>query len=101
MNDFLSDIHAFEAKQMLRQLQDSPMQVVLMPAPEPKHEGHCVRVVISRPPDWYMRNFYSKRGRKTMKRARLIQALKRIVAKKPIVGRYQSEVIAYLEGVKA
>ncbi len=30
------------------------MSVVLVPAPDPQHEGHMIRVVAERPPRWYL-----------------------------------------------
>lgn len=54
------------------------MKVIIVPAPEPKHSGHKIRVVESRPPSWYMEKCYSTKGRKTFKRHRFIDALKNI-----------------------
>lgn len=66
------------AAELLRDLKNNPMRVILIPAPDPQHSGHKIRVVESRPPAWYFRTCYSIKGRKTFKRHRFVTALSRI-----------------------
>jgi hypothetical protein len=65
-----------EANALLTDLLNNPMQVILIPAPEPRHAMHKVRAVVSRPPDWYMEIYRVNGGRKSFKRWRFIRALK-------------------------
>ncbi len=94
---FLEEIIAFEAKKMIRELRENPMLVVLLPAPDPQHTGHCIRAVISRPPGWYMDRFYHSRGRKTFKRQRFLRALQRVVEGKPVLGNYQLDIVNFIK----
>lgn len=41
------------ARIMLRQLNREGLEVSLMPAPDPRHSGHSIRVVENRNPEWY------------------------------------------------
>ncbi len=65
------------------------MRVILVDAPNPRHHGHKIRAVESRPPDWYMRHCYSKKGRKTFKRKKFIDALDNIAKGKHQVRVYE------------
>lgn len=96
MNEFLKEVLAYEAKLLLADMLENPMIVVLMPAPEPRHSGHMVRRVISRPPSWYMDRFYRGRGRKTFKRKRFLRALQRVILLEPVLGSYQAEIVEFL-----
>lgn len=66
---------------LLQSLEASPMKVILMDAPEKKHEGHKIRVVESRPPTWYLnlceRWGYRSGGRGYFIRYRFINAMNR------------------------
>jgi hypothetical protein len=95
--DFVDEVIAVDAKDLIREVRDNPMLVVLLPAPEPMHAGHMVRRVISRPPDWYMEHFYHRRGRKTFKRHRFLAALERVAACAPIRGAYQKDIVKFLK----
>ncbi len=81
---------------MIKELRDSPMLVVLMPAPDSRHVGHMIRVVVSRPPEWYMDRWYAQRGRKTFKRHRFLAALERVARGLPARGAYYAEVVEWL-----
>lgn len=69
------------------ELLERKLEVVLVPAPEPKHACHQIRVAVNRPPQWFsavaQRN---KRVRKRkalpdfIKRANTLKALEAIVA---------------------
>lgn len=93
VTSFLDDVLAMEAKGLAKELRDSPMLVVLLPAPEVRHVGHMVRAVISRPPDWYMQRFY-RRGK--CQRHRFMRALQRVAEGLAVRGRYQAEIVEYL-----
>ncbi len=86
-----------EAKALIKELRDSPMLVVLLPAPDPRHVGHMIRVVVSRPPGWYMARWYAGRGRKTFKRHRFLAALQRVARCEAVRGAYQAEIVKWLE----
>lgn len=84
------------ALEMLNELESTPgLEVVLMPAPDPRHSRHCIRAVQWQNPRWYSR-FVSQytncrgTGRKRMKRPRTYidrrrvgTALQRIVDGRP------------------
>lgn len=38
---------------MYSELLERKLEVVLTPAPEPKHVGHCIRTVVNQPPSWF------------------------------------------------
>jgi len=42
-----------KAKAMYAELAEHSLEVILVPAPEPKHCGHCIRVAADRPPQWF------------------------------------------------
>jgi len=95
-DDFLAEVLAGEARALIKALKDSPMLVGLMLAPDPRHSGHMIRVVFSRPPAWYM-EIYGRRGRKTFKRHRFMAALERVARGLPARGSYQVEVLEWLK----
>lgn len=94
--DFLQDVFAVEAGEMIRELEQSPMRVILVPAPEARFDGHKVRAVESRPPEWYMLA-YERLGRKTFKRHRFVQALERIRRRDFRLSRYTQIAIEVME----
>ncbi len=63
-------------------LEANPMRVILVPAPEPKHEDHKVRLVESRPPPWYIKLCeswgYDKKRRGYFRRQRFLMAMNRV-----------------------
>ncbi len=95
--EFIDEVIALDARDLIREVKDNPMLVILMPAPEQMHAGHMVRRVISRPPGWYMEHFYHRRGRKTFKRHRFLAALERVAACAPIRGAYQMDIVKFLK----
>lgn len=69
------------------ELLERKLEVVLVPAPEPKHVCHQIRVAVNRPPDWFSAVAQRhKRTRKRMpvpdfiKRANTLKALEAIAA---------------------
>lgn len=88
MNDSFSskDDYCLSAEEMLLELEANRLEVVLIPAPEKRHVGHCVRAVQDANPEWY-RKFCAEypsarkgtRIRTRIKRQATINALKRIL----------------------
>ena len=64
-----------EAKGLLRELEENKLSIGLIPAPEPKHSSHMIRVVLQNNPYWY-RNLYDDYWH--FRRDRSIKALKRL-----------------------
>lgn len=60
---------------LLGELKENKLQVVLTPAPEPKHENHMVRKVESSNPEWYSVLYEQE---KYFRRERVVCALQRI-----------------------
>ncbi len=46
-----------EAEVMIDELKTNWLEVVLIPAPEPMHEGHMIRAVANKNPEWYRKYF--------------------------------------------
>ena len=62
------------AAEMHDELLECKLEVVLMPAPEPRHCGHCIRVAVNRPPVWFSdvaRRVMKTSGRQTRPRPTL------------------------------
>lgn len=38
---------------MLHEFEDQRLEVGLVPAPEPQHMGHCIRLAMNANPNWY------------------------------------------------
>ena len=49
----ISDIFSIEAEYLLNDLKQRKLEVILVPAPEPKHTGHEIRAVANQNPGWY------------------------------------------------
>lgn len=69
---FLQQVKAVD---LIVEMAESYLDVVLIPAPEPKHCSHSIRAACNRNPKWY-RNAFSERG--YIRRKSLIQAFNRI-----------------------
>ncbi len=54
-NNFISKL----ASNLYNELRYNKLQVVLIPAPEPKHYNHCIRVATNHNPAWYSDFYYS------------------------------------------
>lgn len=57
------------------ELRTNRLTVVLVPAPEPKHIGHCIRVAVSHNPEWYSQFYWENPH---FRRDRALGALDRI-----------------------
>jgi len=73
------------AKYLLRDMKENRLLVSLHPAPQPKHEGHMVRVKDSSNPEWYSilaqnKGLHKRRGKRRHGdlRIHVIEALKRM-----------------------
>lgn len=64
-----------EARYLLADLRQNRLEVVLIPAQNPKHHSHKVRAVQNQNPDWYRDLYHSTRH---FRRGRSINALERI-----------------------
>jgi hypothetical protein len=75
---------------LLAELEGARLDVVLIPAPEPRHSGHCIRVAAEYNADWYRElcaEYQSSRRRNRLndndtriKRKDTIRALERALA---------------------
>lgn len=66
----------------LRQLESQRLVVKLAPAPDPRFDGHMIRVVECKNPEWYRAFHWSFRWR--VKRDRVEAALRRVVERRRI-----------------
>ena len=66
-----------EANFLINDLQEHKLKIVLAEAPEPKFEGHKIRVVESRNPEWYSKLYHSY---DYFRRDRSLRALERIAS---------------------
>lgn len=79
-DSFLLDVIRLEAKDLLKELKENKLEVILIPAPEQKFEGHMIRVSQNRNPDWYVRLYNS--SKESLKRNWTIQSLSKIAENK-------------------
>jgi hypothetical protein len=76
-----------EAADLMRQLRERYLSVILIPAPEPQFEGHCIRAVEMRNPEWY-RTLWANRS--SIKRQRVKESLQRIRKLQDAAGTYDT-----------
>lgn len=67
------------AKIGLEWLDSQRLEVILIPAPEPKHHDHKIRVAIDSNPPWYSRMAQSRASSGSL-RQRVRRALKRVLS---------------------
>lgn len=79
------------AKAMLDDLEKNFLAVTLVPAAAQNFDGHRVRAVENRNPQWY-REFFKGR-REQVKRCRIIQALKRVISGRVRGNGYEVELL--------
>jgi hypothetical protein len=101
------------AAEMLDELESNSFEVVLIPAPDPKHSDHQIRVLQSGNPAWYSRlcsenvsirgigHKRQKRPRTFIKRSWVIRALKKIVAGEPNDQEYCVKLIDLIRAEQA
>ena len=73
--DSVRDEFAAEAKYLLDELGRRRLEVILIPAPEPRHIGHKIRSVENTNPPWYRELF---RTHPSVERKNVVKALERI-----------------------
>lgn len=90
------------ANDLLQELLSSRLEVVLIPAPEQRHSGHCVRAVQEANPEWYQKfcEIYpsNRKGRKIrtkIKRRETIKALE-FISKGKTAGCYGERLISFI-----
>lgn len=93
----------YTPENMLLELESGCLEVVLIPAPDPRHSGHCIRAVQYQNAAWYRKfcSLYpsSRKGFKTrtrIKRAAAIKALERIIAGNT-AGIYAERLLKFIE----
>lgn len=75
-----TNLERLRAARALRELARHRLRVVLVPAPDPHFDGHKVRAVVDRNPEWYQAfvcGSWTKRGG-CWKRRRIERALLRV-----------------------
>ena len=68
-----------EAKYLVNDLEKNKLSVVLVPAPDPRHHSHKIRVAASHNPTWYSDLYWSYNH---FRRDKSIKALNRIINEK-------------------
>ena len=95
------------AQLLLWELDNERHTVELMPAPEPKHSGHRVRVCTQSNPEWYREIIWSRttvRGgkhRPTAKRSDVRRVLVRIADGQPVKGWIADALSEHLDAARA
>ncbi len=79
------------ARYALRVLEQERLVVKLAPAPRQSFDGHMIRVVECRNPQWYRDLFASRRS--GVKRCRIIRALRRVLEGKMDGYGYEKELL--------
>ena len=92
--------------EMLAELASHQLCVVLVPAPDPRHEGHCVRARADQNPRWYRafcaahlasRLRRNPRPDTLIKRANTLAVLERLAAGRESRSKYAAELLAIAE----
>ena len=91
-------------EEMEKELVESGLEVILVPAPDPRHCGHKIRASSTQNPDWYKSicdRFPQKRDRKLrgtyVKRDRVLKALRDLIGKGSSRSRYAAPLIEEAE----
>lgn len=78
-------------------------RIGLVPAPDPHFEGHKIRVIECRNPEWYVefgKRYWKGLRQFSLKRARVIKALERVVRGRIRGNGYERELLEFLKGSK-
>lgn len=78
------------AVDMFYSLNYNQLKVGLVDAPDPRHEGHKVRIALGNNTQWY-KDFFANRGKNT-DRQRVLDALWRMIKNKKPIGTYDHEI---------
>lgn len=87
------------AKRALEELEIHFNRIGFVPAPSKNFDGHKIRVVESRNPDWYIeygQKFWRGPRQFDLKRARVVKALKRVVNGRVRGNGYERDLLAFL-----
>jgi len=89
---------------MADDLESSPLQVALVPAPDPQFMCHMIRVAIQRPPHWYSRlcaRYPSGTGRTStvIRNHDIVRILRRLADGKPSTSQYAPELLEFAAGI--
>jgi hypothetical protein len=87
------------ATRALEELETNFNKIGFAPAPQQNFDGHRIRVVESRNPDWYVeygRKFWRGPRQFDLKRARVVKALKRVVGGRVRGNGYEVELLPFL-----
>ena len=88
------------ARRALVDLEQNRNRIILVPAPEPQFEGHKIRVVESRNPDWYIeygKAFWPEPRQFALKRRRVVKALQRVVKGRVRGNGYEKDLLICLK----
>ncbi len=88
------------AAQALVDLEQQQNRIILIPAPDPHFEGHKIRVIESRNPQWYIEfgaSYWKGDRQFTLKRSRVVQALQRVVKGRVRGNGHEREVLEWLK----
>jgi hypothetical protein len=91
------------AKRSLEDLGREWNRIALVPAPDPHFDGHKIRVIERRNPGWYIefgKRYWKGLRQFSLKRARVIKALERVVGGRVRGNGYERELLEFLNGFK-
>jgi len=91
------------AKRALEDLGREMNRIGLVPAPAPHFDGHKIRVIERRNPEWYIefgQKYWKGLRQFNLKRARIIKALERVVKGRVRGNGYERELLEFLKGFK-
>jgi hypothetical protein len=96
---FATSLEKGLARHALKTLENERLVVSLAPAPDPHFDGHMIRVVDCRNPEWY-RDFVA-RHRMEVHRPRVIRALERVSKKGRVRGNgYEVELLSIFKELR-
>ena len=87
------------AKRALDELESQFNRIGFVPAPQQNFDGHRIRVIESRNPDWYIeygKKFWRGPRQFDLKRERVVKALKRVVAGRVRGNGYERDLLPFL-----
>lgn len=91
--DSIREIFIRHAGCLLKELESRRLEVLLIPAPDPKFEGHKIRVAENSNPDWYQELYHSYRHFRRDRSKKALSRIKSLNDGKFIKGRYKYDSI--------
>ena len=79
---------------LLAEMDEFRLEVILVPASEPRHSGHRIRAAVNRNPAWYSNMYHSHRW---VRRGRTEDALRRIAKGKAVGSRFEDLVMEEID----